>query len=70
MVITVFRANHLLVKARRSDAAALRGGGGALSVRRHWSAILVGLGPSSDNTPICGGGLRARCVAYLGRVGV
>ena len=39
------------------------------SVRRHRSAMLP-LGPSSESTPDRGGGLRARCTAYLGRVRV
>ena len=36
-------------------------------MRRQWSAMLLA-GPSSESTPHLGGGLRARCEAYLGRV--
>ena len=56
-----------MVRARRSEAAALEGGRGAVSLRRQWSAMLLA-GPSSESTPHLGGGLRARCEAYLGRV--
>ena len=59
----VRRANHLWVTARRSDAAAFKGGGGALSVRRHPSTMLP-IGASSDSIPDWGGGLRARCMAH------
>ena len=57
-----------MVRARRSEAAALEGGRGAVSLRRQWSAMLLA-GPSSESTPHFGGGLRARCEPYLGRVG-
>ena len=56
-----------MVRSRRSEAAALEGGRGAVSLRRQWSAMLLA-GPSSESTPHLGGGLRARCDAYLGRV--
>ena len=36
-------------------------------MRRQWSAMLLA-GPSSESTPHLGGGLRARCEAYLVRM--
>ena len=36
-------------------------------MRRQWSAMLLA-GPSSESTPHLGGGLRAFCEPYLGRV--
>ena len=56
-----------MVSARRSEAAALEGGRGGVSLRRQWSAMLLA-GPSSESTPHLGGGLRAFCEPYLGGV--